>query len=178
MGQPAERAEIRGFEPVSRHTHHTLRLFAAAGPPAVPDRKAEDPVSLISRPASAGIVAVHRPVRGGGGMTDPGRTVLGGGGMTDPDRAVLGGGGMTEQEESAVVGGGGITDPDSAVLGGSGISEPDRAVLGGGGITEQEESAVVGGGGITGPPSPKSRWDVSQVQLAGELSNSRSGGKS
>jgi hypothetical protein len=111
-------------------------------------------------------------------MTDPGSTVLGGGGMTDPDCDVLGGGGMTEQEESAVAGGGGMTDPDSAVLGGSGISEPDRAVLGGGGMTEQEESAVAGGGGITGPPSPKSRWDVSQVQLAGELSNSRSGGRS
>jgi hypothetical protein len=51
-------------------------------------------------------------------------------------------------------------------------------VLGGGGIAEQEESAVLGGGGITGPPGPKSRWDVSQVQLAGELSNSKSGGES
>jgi hypothetical protein len=183
MGEPPERAEIRGCEPVSRHTHHVLWLFAAAGPPAagppaVPDRKAEDPVSLISRLAPIGFVAVHRPVRGGGGMTDPGSSVLGGGGMTDADSAVLGGGGMTEHDDRAVVGGGGITDPDSAVLGGSGISEPDRAVLGGGGIAEQDESAVLGGGGITGPPSPKSRWDVSQVQLAGELSNSRSGGES
>jgi hypothetical protein len=161
-----------------------LRLFAAAGPPAtgppaVPDRKAEDPVPLLSIPAPAGILAVHRPVRGGGGMTDPGSTVLGGGGMTEQDEsAVLGGGGMTEQDESAVRGGGGITDPDSAVLGGSGISEPDTAVLGGGGIAEQDESAVLGGGGITGPPRPKSRWDVSQVQLAGELSNSKSGAES
>jgi len=111
-------------------------------------------------------------------MTDPGSAVLGGGGMTDPDRAVLGGGGIAEQDESVVQGGGGIAEPDSAVLGGSGITEPDRAVLGGGGIGEQDESAVLGGGGITGPPSPKSRWDVSQVQLAGELSNSRSGEES
>ena len=112
-------------------------------------------------------------------MAEPGITVLGGGGMTEQEEsAVVGGGGMTEHEESAVVGGGGITDPDSAVLGGSGISEPDKAVLGGGGIAEQEESAVLGGGGITGPPGPKSRWDVSQVQLAGELSNSKSGGES
>ena len=64
------------------------------------------------------------------------------------------------------------------MLGGSGISDPDSAVLGGGGITEQDESAVQGGGGITGPPRPKSRWDVSQVQLAGELSDSKSGGAS
>jgi hypothetical protein len=108
-------------------------------------------------------------------MTDPGSTVAGGGGMTDPDSAVLGGGGIAEQDGSAVQGGGGITDPDSAVLGGSGISDPDSAVLGGGGIAEQDESAVQGGGGMTGSPSPKSRWDVSQVQLTGELSNSRSG---
>jgi len=170
-----------------------LLLFAAAGPPAagrraagspaarppgVPDRKAEDPVRLFSRSAPAGIVAVHPPVRGGGGMTDPGSTVLGGGGMTDPDSAVLGGGWMAEQDESAVQGGGGIAEQDSAVLGGSGISDPDSAVLGGGGMAEQDESAVQGGGGITGPPSPKSRWDVSQVQLAGELSNSKSGGES
>jgi hypothetical protein len=138
MGQRTQRADIRGFEPVDRHPHHVLRLFAVAGPPAVPDRKAEHPVSLISRLAP-GIVAVHRPVRGGGGMTDPGSTVLGGGGMA-------------EQDESAV--------------------------LGGGGMAEQDESAVQGGGGITGPPRPKSRWDVSQVQLAGELSNSKSGGAS
>ena len=124
MGEPPERAEIRGCEPVSRHTHHVLWLFAAAGPPAVPDRKAEDPVSLISRLAPIGFVAVHRPVRGGGGMTDPGSSVLGGGGMTDAD------------------------------------------------------SAVLGGGGITGPSGPKSKWDVLQVQLAGELSHSKSGGES
>jgi hypothetical protein len=98
-------------------------------------------------------------------MTDPGSTVVGGGGMTEADCAVLGGGGIVEQDESAVLGGGGMTDPDSAVLGG-------------GGIAEQDESAVQGGGGITGPPSPKSRWDVSQVQLTGELSTSRSGGES
>jgi hypothetical protein len=58
------------------------------------------------------------------------------------------------------------------------MAEPGITVLGGGGIAEQEESAVLGGGGITGPPGPKSRWDVSQVQLAGELSNSKSGGES
>jgi hypothetical protein len=178
MGQRTERAEIRVLEPVDRHPHHVLRLFAAAGPPAVPDRKAEHPVSLISRLAP-GIVAVHRPVRGGGGMTDPGSTVLGGGGIAEQDEsAVLGGGGIAEQD-SAVLGGSGISDPDSAVLGGGGIAEQDEsAVLGGGGITEQDESAVLGGGGITGPPRPKSRWDVSQVQLAGELSNSKSGGAS
>jgi hypothetical protein len=34
MGQRTERAEIHGFEPVSRHTHHMLRLFAAARPPS------------------------------------------------------------------------------------------------------------------------------------------------
>ena len=127
-----------------------LRLFAVTGPPAVPDRKAEEPVSLVSIPVPAGIAGVHRPVRGGGGMTDPGSTVVGGGGMTEADSAVLGGGGIAEQ---------------------------DSAVLGGGGIAEQDESAVQGGGGITGPPSPKSRWDVSQVQLTGELSTSRSGGE-
>ena len=110
-------------------------------------------------------------------MAEPGITVLGGGGMTDPDSAVLGGGGMTDPD-SAVLGGGGMTDPDSAVHGGSGISDPDSAVDGGGGIAEQEESAVLGGGGITSPPSPRSRWDVSQVQLAGELSHSKSGGES
>lgn len=110
-------------------------------------------------------------------MAEPGITVLGGGGMTDPDSAVLGGGGIKEQEERAVLGGGGITDPDSAVLGGSGISDPDSAVHGGGGISDPD-SAVLGGGGITGPSSPNSNWDVLQVQLAGELSNSESGGES
>jgi hypothetical protein len=138
-----------------------LRLFAVAGPPVAPDRKAEEPVPLVGRPVPAG---VHRPVRGGGGLSDPGSTVVGGGGMTEADSAVLGGGGIAEQDESVVLGGGGITDPDSAVLGG-------------GGIAEHDESVVQGGGGITGPPSPKSRWDVSQVQLTGELSNSRSGGE-
>jgi hypothetical protein len=97
-------------------------------------------------------------------MTDPGSTVVGGGGMTEADSAVLGGGGIAEQDESTVLGGGGISDPDSAVLGG-------------GGIAEQDESAVQGGGGITGPSSRKSRCDVSQVQLTGELSSSRSGGE-
>jgi hypothetical protein len=167
-----------------------LLLFAAVGPPAVgppaarppgvPDRKAEDPVRLFSRSAPAGIVAVHPPVRGGGGMTDPGSAVLGGGGMAEQDdSAVLGGGGMAEHDESAVLGGGGIAEQDSAVLGGSGMAEQDEsAVVGGGGMAEQDESAVQGGGGITGPPRPKSRWDVSQVQLAGELSNSKSGGAS
>jgi hypothetical protein len=71
-----------------------------------------------------------------------------------------------------------MTDPGSTVLGGGGMTDPDSAVLGGGGIAEQDESAVHGGGGITGPPSPKSRWDVSQVQLSGELSNSKSAGES
>jgi hypothetical protein len=71
-----------------------------------------------------------------------------------------------------------MTDPGSTVQGGGGMTDPDSVVQGGGGMTEQEESAVAGGGGITGPPSPKSRWDVSQVQLAGELSNSKSGGES
>ena len=107
-------------------------------------------------------------------MADPGSAVLGGGGMTEPDNAVLGGGGIAEQEESAVLGGGGITEPDSAVQGGIGMSDPDMVVLGGGGIAEQEESAVLGGGGITSPPGARSRWDVSQVQLAGELSHSKS----
>jgi hypothetical protein len=98
-------------------------------------------------------------------MADPGSRVHGGGGMTDPVRAVLGGGEIAEQEESAVLGGGGIAEQEgSAVFGGGGISDPDRAVLGGGGITE--------------PPSPKSRWDVSQVQLGGELSNPKSGRES
>ncbi len=95
-------------------------------------------------------------------MTDPARTVLGGGGIAEQEgSAVLGGGGIAEQEGSAVLGGGGMSDPDRAVLGAGGMSDPDRAVL--------------GGGGITGPPGPKSRWDVSQVQLAGELSHSKSG---
>lgn len=89
--------------------------------------------------------------------------------MAEPDNAVHGGGGIAEQEESAVLGGGGITDPDSAVQGGNGMRDPDSAVLGAGGMTDPD-SAVLGGGGITGPPEPKSRWDVSQVQLAGELS--------
>ena len=110
-------------------------------------------------------------------MAEPGITVLGGGGMTDPDSAVLGGGGIEEQEERAVRGGGGITDPDNAVVGGSGISDPDSAVLGGGGISDPDR-AVLGGGGITGPSRPKSKWDVLQVQLADEPSNSKSSGES
>ena len=55
------------------------------------------------------------------------------------------------------------------------MAEPGIAVLGGGGMTDPD-SAVLGGGGITGPSSPKSTWDVLQVQLAGELS--KSGGES
>ena len=96
-------------------------------------------------------------------MTDPARTVLGGGGIAEQEgSAVLGGGGIAEQEGSAVLGGGGIAEQEeSAVVGAGGMSDPDMAVL--------------GGGGITGPPGPKSRWDVSQVQLAGELSHSKSG---
>ncbi len=95
--------------------------------------------------------------------------------MTDPAKVVLGGGEIAEQEGSAVLGGGGIAEQEgSAVRGGGGISDPDSAVLGAGGMTDPA-SAVLGGGGITGPPGPKSRWDVSQVQLAGELSHSKSG---
>ena len=184
IGQRTERTEIRGSEPFGRHTHHTLRFFTLSGPPTGPtgptpptgptgpNWKAEKPVWLFSLAA-----AVHGPVLGGGGMAEPGITVLGGGGMTDPDSAVLGGGGIGEQEERAVLGGGGITDPDSAVHGGSGISDPDSAVHGGGGISDPD-SAVLGGGGITGPSGPKSKWDVLQVQLAGELSHSKSGGES
>ena len=81
MGQRTEPAEIRGSQPVDRHTHHTLRLFTFFGPPARPrpgpgpepgpDRKAEEPVWLFSRAASAGTVPVHPPVLGGGGMADP-----------------------------------------------------------------------------------------------------------
>ncbi len=96
--------------------------------------------------------------------------------MTDPARTVLGGGGIAEQEGSAVLGGGGIAEQEgSAVLGGGGIAEQEEsAVVGAGGMTDPD-MAVLGGGGITGPPAPKSRWDVSQVQLAGELSHSKSG---
>ena len=108
-------------------------------------------------------------------MTDPGSAVLGGGGITEQEAsAVVGGGGIAEQEASAVLGGGGITDGPSAVQGGNGIRDPDCAVLGAGGMTDPD-SAVLGGGGIAGPPGPKSRWDVSQAQLAGELSHSKSG---
>jgi len=150
MGQPAEPAEIRWPEPVDRHAHDTLRLFAVPGAsPSGPDREAEKPVLLLVRRAT--IAGVHLPGLGGG-MTERATLVLGGGGMAEHDRAVLGGGGIAEQD-SEVLGAGGMAEHDKAVLGAGGMAEPESAVLGGGGIAEQEESAVQGDGGITEPSS-------------------------
>jgi hypothetical protein len=147
MGQPAEPAEIRLPEPVDRHAHDTLRLFAVvARPPSGPDREAEKPVRLLSRRAT--LAEVHPPILGGG-MAVQATVVLGGGGMAVQATVVLGGGGMAEQA-TVVLGGGGIAEQATVVLGGGGIAELENAVRGGGGITEPD-SAVLGGGGMTGP---------------------------
>jgi hypothetical protein len=160
MGQPAEPAEIRWPEPVDRHAHDTLRLFAVVARPSGPDREAEKPVRLLSRRAT--LAGVHPPILGGG-MAEPSTVVLGGGGMAEQATVVLGGGGMAEQAsevlggsgiaelENAVRGGGGIAEQDESVVrGDGGMTEPDSAVVGGGGITEPD-SVVLGGGGMTGP---------------------------
>ena len=150
MGQPTEPTEIRSSEPVDRHAHDTLRLFAIPARPSVPDREAENPVWLLPRSAPGRIARVHQPVLGGGGMAEHDNAVLGGGGMAEQATVVLGGGGMAELE-SAVRGGGGIAEQEESVVqGDGGMTEPDSAVLGGGGITEPD-SIVLGGGGMTGP---------------------------
>jgi hypothetical protein len=160
MGQPTDPAETRWPEPVDRHAHDTLRLFAVVARPSGPDREAEKPVRLLSRRAT--LAGVHPPILGGG-MAEPAALVLGGGGMAEQATVVLGGGGMAEQAsevlgaggiaelENAVRGGGGIAEQEESVVrGDGGMTEPNSAVVGGGGIAEPD-SAVLGGGGMTGP---------------------------
>jgi hypothetical protein len=149
MGQPTDPAETRWPEPVDRHAHDTLRLFAVVARPSGPDREAEKPVRLLSRRAT--LAGVHPPILGGG-MAEPAALVLGGGGMAEQATVVLGGGGMAEQA-TVVLGGGGMAEQASEVLGAGGIAELENAVRGGGGIAEQEESVVRGDGGMTEPNS-------------------------
>jgi hypothetical protein len=186
MGQPTDPAETRWPEPVDRHAHDTLRLFAVVARPSGPDREAEKPVRLLSRRAT--LAGVHPPILGGG-MAEPAALVLGGGGMAEQasevlgaggiaelENAVRGGGGIAEQEESVVRGDGGMTEPNSAVVGGGGIAEPDSAVLGGGGMTGPSQATSAGSSSGTVQSQPAASGPSSiplMVRLISAFGNSR-----